>query len=121
MHSHIYLTAIPARGSDLYWHRYSPFSVHPLWLSVCYCNTYISQTAKGYQESEETLVDIFECIGRFFQRLEIYTEVPQTTEMMDKIAQIMAEVLTILGIATRDIKQTRISEQFSAIKSPLAE
>ncbi len=46
----------------------------------------------------------------FFRRLEIYTQVPPTTEMMDTIIQILAEVLTILGIATKELKQGRISK-----------
>ena len=46
----------------------------------------------------------------FFRRLEIYTEVPPTTEMMDIIIQMMIEVLSILGIATREIKQGRMSK-----------
>ena len=46
----------------------------------------------------------------FFRRLEIYTEVPSTTEMVDIITQIMVEVLSILGIATNEIKQGRMSK-----------
>ena len=46
----------------------------------------------------------------FFRRLEIYTELPSTTEMMDIIIQTMVEVLSILGIATREIKQKRLSK-----------
>jgi archaellum component FlaC len=49
----------------------------------------------------------------FFRRLEIYIEVPATTEMMDTITLIMVEVLSILGIATKEIKQGRMSEQFN--------
>ena len=49
----------------------------------------------------------------FFRRLEVYTEVPLTTEMMDIIIQIMVEVLSILGIATKEIKRGRISESFT--------
>jgi hypothetical protein len=60
--------------------------------------------------SQDTLVDVFERIQSFFQRLQIYTEVSPTTEMMDIIVQIMVEVLSILGIATREIKRSRISE-----------
>jgi hypothetical protein len=55
-------------------------------------------------------VDIFERIEMFFRRLEIYTEVPLTTEMMMIIIQITVEVLSILGIATREIKEGRASE-----------
>ena len=78
-------------------------------------NTYISQAAKDVRASQDTLVDIFERIGMFFQRVEIYTEVRPTTEMMDLITQIMVEVLSILGIATKNIKQSRISK-YSAYK-----
>ena len=49
----------------------------------------------------------------FFRRLEIYTEVPATTEMMEIIVQIMAEVLSVLGIATKEIRQGRMSKYFS--------
>jgi hypothetical protein len=46
----------------------------------------------------------------FVRRLEVYPEVLPTTEMMDTIIRIMAEVLSILGVATREIKQGRMSE-----------
>ena len=46
----------------------------------------------------------------FFRRLEVYTQVSPTTEMMDIIIQIMVEVLSILGIATKEVKQGRLSE-----------
>jgi hypothetical protein len=48
----------------------------------------------------------------FFRRLEIYTEIPSTTEMMDIITQIMVEVLSILGLATKEVKQGRMSKYF---------
>jgi hypothetical protein len=48
----------------------------------------------------------------FFRRLEVYTEVVPTPEMMDIIMKIMVEVLTILAIATKEIKQCRMSEFF---------
>ena len=46
----------------------------------------------------------------FFRRLEVYTEVLPTTQMMDTIIRIMVEVLSILGIATKEVKQGRLSE-----------
>jgi hypothetical protein len=73
-------------------------------------NTRISQAAKDVRSSQETLVDIFERIEMFFRRVEVYTEVQPTTEMMDIIVQVMAEVLSILGIATKEIKQGRMSK-----------
>jgi hypothetical protein len=50
----------------------------------------------------------------FFRRLETYTQVPPTTEMTDMIVQIMVEVLSILGIATKEVRQGRLSKYFSA-------
>ena len=60
--------------------------------------------------SQDTLVDVFERIENFFHRLEIYTEVAPTPEMTDIIIKIMVEVLSILGIATKQIKESRMSE-----------
>ncbi len=55
------------------------------------------------------LIDIFVRIESFFKRLESYTEVPPTAAMTDVIVKIMIEVLSILAIATKDIKQGRPS------------
>ena len=60
------------------------------------------------------LIDIFSRIERFFKRLELYTEVHPTTAMTGIIIEIMVEVLAILAIATREIKQTRSSEAFAS-------
>ena len=46
----------------------------------------------------------------FFRRLDVYTEVLPTTEMMDIVIQIIVEVLSILGIVTKEIKQGRLSK-----------
>jgi hypothetical protein len=70
----------------------------------------ISQAAKDVRASQDTLIDVFERIEMFFRRLDVYTEVPPTNEMMDLIVQIIVEVLSILGIATKEIKQGRISK-----------
>ena len=48
----------------------------------------------------------------FLRRLEIYTALPSTMEMMDIIIQIMVEVLSILGIATKEIRQGQMSKYF---------
>ncbi|KAH9958755.1 hypothetical protein BC827DRAFT_549778 [Russula dissimulans] len=66
--------------------------------------------AKGVRQSQDALADIFERMERFFRRLEIYIQVPATTAMMDMIIQIMVEVLCVIGIATKEIKEARISE-----------
>jgi hypothetical protein len=55
------------------------------------------------------LVDIFVRIENFFKRLESYTEVTPTAAMTDVIVKTMAEVLSIITTATKEIKQGRPS------------
>ncbi|KAI0269058.1 hypothetical protein BGY98DRAFT_1190402, partial [Russula aff. rugulosa BPL654] len=66
--------------------------------------------AKDTQKSHKTLIEIFGRIESFFRRLSIYTQVPSTPEMLDTIIQLMVEVLTILGMATKEMKQGRIKK-----------
>jgi hypothetical protein len=62
------------------------------------------------------LIDIFARIESFFKRLESYTEVPPTAAMADVVVKIMIEVLSILAIATKEIKQGRSSESIDIHK-----
>ena len=73
---------------------------------------YNSQAAKDVRASQDNLIDIFERIENFFRRLENYAGVPPTPEMMDIIGKIMVEILSILAIATKEIKQGQTSELF---------
>jgi hypothetical protein len=56
------------------------------------------------------LIDIFVRIEGFFKRLESYTEVRPTASMIVVIVKIMIEILSILAIATKEIRQGRSSE-----------
>jgi hypothetical protein len=60
--------------------------------------------------SQAALVDLLDRIESFFKRLEIYIEVPLTAAMTDLIVKIMIEVLRVLAIATKNIKQGTTSE-----------
>jgi len=55
---------------------------------------------------------MFERMEAFFRRLDIYTEVAPDQVMVDTITAIMVEVLKILGIATKEVKQGRTSKLF---------
>jgi hypothetical protein len=66
--------------------------------------------AKDLNARQDVLVDIFSRIERFFRRLESYTQVQPTSAMTSIIVEIMVEVLAILAIATKDIKQRQLSE-----------
>jgi hypothetical protein len=56
------------------------------------------------------LIGIFVRIEGFFKRLESYTAVPPTAAMTDIIVKIMIEILSILAISTKEIRQGRSSE-----------
>jgi len=60
--------------------------------------------------SQGTLIELFSRIEYFFRRLEIYIGVPPTTAMTEITAEIMAEVLIIVGMATKEVKRGRMSE-----------
>ncbi|KAI0269711.1 hypothetical protein BGY98DRAFT_1190196, partial [Russula aff. rugulosa BPL654] len=67
-------------------------------------------TAKDVRAGQDALFEIFERIEAFFQRLEIYTKAAFNQEMVDIITKIMVEVLNVLGIATKEIRQGRIKK-----------
>ena len=108
--AYVYLADVLTRECNLCRYRCSPLSTYPRQLGAVHYNTYISQAAKDVRASQDTLIDIFERIEMFFRRLEAYTDVPTTTEMMDTIILIMVEVLSILGVATKEIRRGRMSE-----------
>ena len=54
--------------------------------------------------SQDNLIDVFEHMETFFQPLEIYTRVSPPI-----IVKIMVELLSILGISMKEMKQGRIS------------
>jgi hypothetical protein len=74
----------------------------------------------GVTASYDALVDLFEGAGNFLKRLNIYTELPINDGMMDIIVKVMAEVLSVLALATKQIKQGRFSKCIRACHAPLA-
>ena len=60
------------------------------------------------------LIDLFERIGRFFKRLESYTERTPSEAMADMMVEIMVQVLSVLAIATVEIKERRRSQFISS-------
>ena len=68
------------------------------------------QAAKDVRASQDALFETFERLEAYFQRLEIYTESALDQKMVDAITKIMTEVLNIIGIATKEMKQGRTSK-----------
>ncbi|KAI0271841.1 hypothetical protein BGY98DRAFT_1005532, partial [Russula aff. rugulosa BPL654] len=46
-------------------------------------------SASGVTSSYDALLDLFECLGNFLKRLEVYTTIPPIPVMMDLIIKIM--------------------------------
>ncbi|KAH9025577.1 hypothetical protein EDB85DRAFT_1893788 [Lactarius pseudohatsudake] len=63
--------------------------------------------AKDVRASHDALVEVFERIENFFKRLGVYTQISLTTEMAEVLVKIVAEVLSILSIATKEVKRKR--------------
>ncbi|KAH9018515.1 hypothetical protein EDB84DRAFT_1679296 [Lactarius hengduanensis] len=63
--------------------------------------------AKDVRASHDALVELFERIENPFKRLGDYTQVSLTTEMAEVSVKIMAEVLSILSITTKEVKRWR--------------
>jgi hypothetical protein len=104
-------SGIPASKCDFHWHRSPSLGLYiPFLPWICCSDANDFQVAKDVNASRETLVDLFAHIKNFFRRLEIYTEVPPTMAMKRIIIEIMAEVLTILAIATKEIKRPAAGE-----------
>ena len=67
---------------------------------------------KDVNASYDALVGLFDSIKRFLCRLEIYTNIPLTTAMTVIVVEKLAEVISVLALATKQVKQGRISESF---------
>ena len=70
---------------------------------------------KDVNASQGTLIELFSRIEYFFCRLEIYIGVPPTPTMTEITTEIMAEVLIIIGMATKEVKRGRMSELIFAL------
>jgi len=56
------------------------------------------------------VVNLFERIHLFLGRLKVYTGVPLTNELREVLGNIMAELLTILALSTKEMRDGKISE-----------
>jgi hypothetical protein len=63
-------------------------------------------------------VDLLESIEHFLKRLDIYTKVPPTPAMTEMVVKILVELLSILALATTQIRQGRPSESVFADELP---
>ena len=63
------------------------------------------------KDSYDALVEVFECIEGFVRRLMIYTKIEQPTPAMTEVViKILAELISVLALATKQMKQGKLSK-----------
>jgi hypothetical protein len=88
------------------------FPSSPLWDR---CDIELPKAALGVSASYDALLDLFECVGSFLNRLQIHTQkIPFSPTMAHVTVKIMTEVLSVLALATKQIEQGRFSKQLLA-------
>ena len=70
----------------------------------------IPQAVKDISASYDALVDLFASFENFLSRLGIYTGVPPTPALTNVLVKIIVELLSTLALATKQVKQGRLSE-----------
>ncbi|KAH9049248.1 hypothetical protein EDB83DRAFT_1404755 [Lactarius deliciosus] len=64
--------------------------------------------AKDVRSSHDALVDLFQRIQFFLKRLGVHTQISPTNDMVEILVKIVAEVLSILSIATKEMQRCRL-------------
>jgi hypothetical protein len=73
-------------------------------------NVQVSQAFKSVVSDLKRAIELLESIESFLNRLDIYTKVPPTPAMTEMIVKIMVELLSILALATNQIRRGTSSE-----------
>ena len=93
-----YLTYVPLSSSYVRW----PGDVH------------VVQSAKGIISNCDALVELLESIEHVLNPLNIYTQIPPTPAMGEIVLKIQVELISTLGLMTKQLKQGRSSEPILA-------
>ena len=86
--------------------------VRALFLCAYPSHIQVHQTAKGVKTGHDELVALFESIEQLLKPLDIYAQIPPTPATEEMVVKIMAELLYILALTTKELKQGRSSESF---------
>ena len=58
----------------------------------------------------DALIEVLESIEHFLNRLDIYIRIPPKVSMIEIIVKILMELLSILALATKQMKKGKPSE-----------
>jgi hypothetical protein len=75
----------------------------------CAFSKHSNQVVKDVIASYETLVNLFERTQFFLQRLNRYITASLTAEMTELLGKILAQVLSVLALSTKKMKERGIS------------
>ena len=98
-----YLLALPS---------YLPYVSSPI--PSYYHDIQVTQAVKDISASYDALVDLFASSENFLDRLSIYTRVVPTPALTNVLVKIITELLSMLALATKQVKQGRFTEFFPA-------
>jgi hypothetical protein len=79
--------------------------------------TFNYQAVEDVATSQNRLIDLFERIHIFLQRLNSYMDIPLTHGFTELLGKIMAQTLSILALSTRAMTERPIS-RFTGSRSP---
>ena len=68
------------------------------------------QSVRDVVATHDMLIGLFERIHFFLQRLDSYTGIPLTDELTGLLGKIMAQILYILALSTKTMKERGMSE-----------
>ena len=94
-------------------------NINTLCVAHSHRNNY-AQAARDTAASRDELIELFDRMESFFVRLRTYTEITPTAENTNVMGKVMAEVLSMLAIATKEMRQGRKSESHSCIEPSLS-
>ena len=66
--------------------------------------------AADARASHGVVIELFEQIESFFKRFEVYAQTSLSTKMAEVLVKVVIELLSILSIATKEVKRPRASE-----------
>ncbi|KAH9978447.1 hypothetical protein BJV74DRAFT_136622 [Russula compacta] len=74
------------------------------------CIGILLSAVKDVSASYDALVELFESILSFLNRLDIYNKIPLTTAMIEIIVKIFVQLIFTLAVATKQIEQGRLKK-----------
>ena len=78
------------------------------------------QAIKGVKDSYDALIELLESIEHLLYRLDIYTRVTPTVAMTELLVKILVELLSTLALATKEVRQGKLSESILTVISYIA-